>query len=96
VQRVGLTPDILLSKAMAGEKEANLPESLPSYRGPDVRDLARVGARPWPSHHGRLGPCSDGGVCRALWRLGGATLGTRAQAARRVTSRAVVGSVGRP
>lgn len=96
VQRTGLSPDILLGFPRAREHESDLVESLPSYRGPDVRDtsLSFASSR-WPLHHGRVGPCADRAVCRALTRLGAAPSEKRV-AARRVNARAVVGSAVRP
>lgn len=96
VQRTGLAPDIVLGVPNAREHESDLSESLPSYRGPDVRDktLSFAGAR-WPLHHGRLGPCSERAVCRALTRLG-STPSEKRVAARRVNVRAGAGSAVRP
>lgn len=60
----------------AAEREANLPHALSAWRGPDVR--AGEFPRPdWPSHGGRVGPCAEPEVCRALL-----SLGTRRAAAR--------------
>ncbi len=90
VQRVGLAPTILLplspsASATAGtEREATLAHAPPSWRGPDVRELAAPahpgdtpkpsGVEPaaaWPPHTGSVGPCRDAEVCRALRALGG-------------------------
>ena len=96
VQRTGLSPDILLGLSNAREHESDLAESLPSYRGPDVRDPSlSFASSHWPLHHGRVGPCTDRGICRALTRLGAAPSEKRV-AARRVTGRAGAGSGARP
>jgi carboxyl-terminal processing protease len=81
VQRVGLAPTILLpfslpteSFSAVPEREATLPHAPPSWRGPDVREGAAMGAEAlvgWPAHGGSVGPCRDGDVCRALRALGG-------------------------
>ncbi len=81
VQRSGLTPDILLPGALGREHESDLSQALPSYRGPDVRAPMALGKVPWPSHRGRVGPCSDRRICRALWRLGAAEVAKRTAAA---------------
>jgi carboxyl-terminal processing protease len=96
VQRTGLAPDIVLGFPNSREHESDLIESLPSYRGPDVRDqtLSFTATR-WPLHHGHVGPCSERGVCRALARLG-ASPSEKRIAARRVNVRAVAGSAARP
>ena len=70
VQRVGLTPGLLLGTKLATEREALLQHALPTWRGPDVRDRDRINEVPWPGHHGHLGPCRDDGLCRALRALG--------------------------
>ena len=84
VQRVGLTPTLrfaflpLLGEEPATEREANLPDAPPTWRGPDVRDprvVARTEAAAlmtWPPHGGNLGVCKDADVCRAIKALGGA------------------------
>ena len=82
VQRVGLTPTYrfpfspLVSEGMR-EREANLPNAPPKWRGPDVRDsatLARIGAdgfsASWKTHGGSVGPCKGAELCRALRLLG--------------------------
>jgi carboxyl-terminal processing protease len=79
VQRVGLLPTIRFpfATADASDKEAALPHSPPTWRGPDVRDrsvLAHVDdgtwTVAWPSHGGNVGPCKDPDLCRALRLLG--------------------------
>jgi carboxyl-terminal processing protease len=49
-----------------------LPRALGPWRGPDVRDVSKVRDVPWPNHSGRVGPCRDATVCRALRALGAA------------------------
>ncbi len=77
VQRVGLTPVLLLPLAPGPssnpvEREATLPHAPPSWRGPDVREhLSGDVAFAWPPP-GTIGPCKDENVCRALRALGGA------------------------
>jgi carboxyl-terminal processing protease len=80
VQRVGLEPSLLLpTDETAGDptrdarvREADEPNAPPTWRGPDVRDPARVSANPigWPAHGGVVGPCRDARVCQALRALG--------------------------
>jgi carboxyl-terminal processing protease len=70
VQRVGLTPSLLFDFGEPTEHESDLPGSLPAVSGPDVRRRAEVGPA-WPGHRGRLGPCPDRWVCRALGRISG-------------------------
>jgi carboxyl-terminal processing protease len=93
VQRVGLEPQILLPGATTQrqiigsgqEREADLSNAPPTWRGPDVRDRALVlpptGAS-WPDHHGAVGPCADPSVCGALLALGAASPGKRPTAER--------------
>jgi carboxyl-terminal processing protease len=79
VQRVGLVPQIRFAftategGASSNEREATLPHSAPSWRGPDLRDAAttRAADKPWPATGGSVGPCHDAEVCRALRLLGG-------------------------
>jgi carboxyl-terminal processing protease len=82
VQRVGLVPNVripfvtLAGEDTSGETEAKLPDAPPTWRGPDQRDRAMMmrfdgeGAMQWPSHGGKIGPCKDADVCRALRVLG--------------------------
>ena len=84
VQRVGLTPTVrfaflpLPGEEPATEREANLPDAPPTWRGPDVRDARVVASNEaaalmtWPAHGGNLGVCKDPDVCRAIKALGGA------------------------
>jgi carboxyl-terminal processing protease len=77
VQKVGIAPNIRLSLPSSAEREAMVPRALGPWRGPDVRDAARVREVPWPSHAGRVGPCADETVCRALRALGAAPAAAR-------------------
>jgi carboxyl-terminal processing protease len=79
VQRVGLVPTFRLAFTGNGphERESDLVHAPPTWRGPDVRDrnvLTRVDdgtwSSAWPLHGGRVGPCRDEDVCRALRILG--------------------------
>ncbi len=70
LQQVGLEPEWLLGLPAVNEREADLVGSPKGAAGPDVRYRAAMGAIPWPSAHGRVGPCEDAAVCRALARLG--------------------------
>jgi len=94
VQRVGLVPTYRFSFSPLGapesrsgvrdrEREALLAHAAPTWRGPDVRDVASARRAetdgwlaPWPSHGGTVGPCKEPEVCRAL-RLLGAPPGVR-------------------
>ena len=74
VQKVGLQPDMLLdlpnSTQRPVEREDSLHNAMLPWTGPDVRtpDLARSVS--WPPHEGKVGPCEDEVVCKALARLG--------------------------
>ncbi|HEY5374036.1 MAG TPA: S41 family peptidase [Polyangiaceae bacterium] len=70
LQHVGLEPEWLLGLPPADEHEADLEGSPNGASGPDVRNRAAMGAVPWPSARGHVGPCEDPVVCRALARLG--------------------------
>jgi carboxyl-terminal processing protease len=71
VQKTGIVPNVQLSSLPAStEREASLTRALGPWHGPDVRDPARVRDIPWPTHGGRVGPCQDATVCRALRALG--------------------------
>lgn len=70
LQQVGLEPEWSLGLPDADEREADLVGSPQGAAGPDVRNRAAMGAVPWPAAHGRVGPCQDAVVCRALARLG--------------------------
>jgi carboxyl-terminal processing protease len=97
VQGVGIEPSLLLppiGPESAHEHESDAPNAPPTWRGPDVRDRTRVvsGGLVWPEHGGKVGPCTDAEVCRALLALGGAASGKRPAA---VLAPATVGSVRR-
>ncbi len=64
----GVPPDFALPLPGPTQREAALPAALPGWRGPDVRSSASPGPA-WPRAAGRLGPCGDPTVCRALRRL---------------------------
>ena len=70
VQRRGLVPELLVGPKPVGEREADLPLSLEPVSGPDVR-VAGFASPAWPSHRGRVGPCTDPVVCRALRKAAG-------------------------
>lgn len=70
LQQVGLEPDWSLGLPEVDEHEADLVGSPVGVAGPDVRNRAEMGAVPWPSAGGHVGPCDDPVVCRALGRLG--------------------------
>jgi len=77
VQHVGLKPTFafpFVDDDVGDEREATLPRSPPSWTGPDVRDpewLVKAPEFAWPSSSGRIGPCVDANVCKALALLGG-------------------------
>jgi carboxyl-terminal processing protease len=77
VQKVGITPSVHLLLPSSNEHEALTRRALEPWRGPDVRDAALVRRVPWPTHGGRVGPCEDLTVCRALRVLGGAPAAAR-------------------
>ncbi|HET7538392.1 MAG TPA: S41 family peptidase [Polyangiaceae bacterium] len=70
LQQVGLEPEWSLGLPVVDEHESDLEGSPKGVTGPDVRNRAVMGSVPWPSAHGRVGPCEDPVVCRALARLG--------------------------
>jgi carboxyl-terminal processing protease len=70
VQKMGIVPNVQLSLPATTEREVAMTRALGPWRGPDVRDPGRVHDVPWPNHGGRLGPCQDATVCRALRALG--------------------------
>ena len=70
LQQVGLEPEWALGLPAVDEHEADLQGSPKGASGPDVRIQAAMGGVPWPSAHGKIGPCVDPVVCRALARLG--------------------------
>ncbi|HYQ03844.1 MAG TPA: S41 family peptidase [Polyangiaceae bacterium] len=70
LQQVGLEPEWSLGLPPADEHEVDLEGSPKGASGPDIRNRAAMGNVPWPSARGRVGPCEDPVVCRALARLG--------------------------
>ncbi|MEB2310252.1 MAG: S41 family peptidase [Sorangiineae bacterium] len=85
VQHVGVTPELPLPMPSTRDREATLPGTLASWRGPDIRDRAGIGGPAWPAHHGKVGPCEEPMLCAALRRLGAqavASLGHPRPAAR--------------
>src|SRR5262249_12028202 len=54
VQKTGIVPNVQLSLPPAAEREAMLARALGPFRGPDVRDVARVKDVPWPNHGGKV------------------------------------------
>lgn len=70
LQQVGIEPEWLLDLPPVDEHEADLVGSPKGASGPDIRNRAAMGNIPWPAAHGRVGPCEDPVVCRALARLG--------------------------
>jgi carboxyl-terminal processing protease len=80
VQRTGLTPSLVFDFGESTDHESDLPGALAPVSGPDVRRNAQPGPA-WPAHGGRLGPCRDSRVCRALGRVsGGPTAAFRQEA----------------
>lgn len=77
VQKVGIQPQIRLTLPGTNEKEAMVTRALGPWKGPDVRDGQRVREVPWSSHGGRVGPCKDETICRALRALGAAPAAAR-------------------
>jgi carboxyl-terminal processing protease len=70
LQQVGLEPEWSLGLPPVDEHESDLEGSPQGVSGPDIRNRAVMGSVPWPAAHGRVGPCEDPVVCRALARLG--------------------------
>lgn len=77
VQKVGISPQIRLTLPGTHEKESQVTRALGPWKGPDVRDPARVREVPWAAHSGRVGPCKDETICRALRALGAAPAAAR-------------------
>lgn len=77
VQKTGIQPNLRLSLPATTEREALLTRALGPWRGPDVRDHTRVRDIPWPNHGGRVGPCQDATLCRALRALGASPAAAR-------------------
>jgi carboxyl-terminal processing protease len=77
VQRIGLAPTLKLPFIVKTddphEREATLRHTAPTWRGPDKRNASLFTKRDswtWPSNNGKVGPCEDPDVCRALRALG--------------------------
>jgi carboxyl-terminal processing protease len=70
VQRRGLVPELIVGPQPSGEREADLPLTLQPISGPDVR-IAGFASPAWPPHRGKVGPCEDPVVCRALRKAAG-------------------------
>lgn len=77
VQKVGIEPQIRFTLPGTHEKESMVARALGPWRGPDVRDASKVREVAWPSHGGRVGPCRDETVCRALRAVGSAPAAAR-------------------
>ena len=77
VQKIGIMPQVRLSLPGTRDREARVERALGPWRGPDVRDPARVREVPWPAHGGRVGPCKDETVCRAVRALGASPAAAR-------------------
>lgn len=77
VQKVGISPQIRLTLPGTHEKESLVTRALGPWRGPDVREMSRVREVPWTAHGGRVGPCKDETICRALRALGAAPAAAR-------------------
>ncbi len=70
LQHVGLVPDIRIATPPVHDTEKLLADTMPRWRGPDVRRRTQIGGPAWPPDDGRVGPCRDSMVCRALRSLG--------------------------
>ncbi len=77
LQGKGLTPSFpfAFQHGESSEAERLLPNSFPSWAGPDVRDaIFRTGQREplraWPAHGGRVNGCDDPLACKAIQLLG--------------------------
>jgi carboxyl-terminal processing protease len=77
VQKTGVLPHIRLTLPGTNEKESMVTRALGPWKGPDVRDGAKVREVPWPAHGGRVGPCPDDAICRALRAVGAAPAAAR-------------------
>jgi carboxyl-terminal processing protease len=78
MQRAGIVPDVSLGTARPAEREGSLHNALAPWTGPDVRTGEQRRAA-WPSHGGRVGPCADAEMCRALTALGSRAAAARAR-----------------
>jgi carboxyl-terminal processing protease len=70
VQRVGLAPTLAIGPETTTERESSFARAPGPWRAPDMRDRAAIRDVPWPAHGGRLGPCAEETVCRAMRALG--------------------------
>lgn len=77
VQKVGIEPHIRFPLPGTHEKEAMISRALGPWRGPDVRDPLKMREVSWPAHGGRVGPCKDETICRALRALGATPAASR-------------------
>lgn len=77
LQKTGLSPDVRLSLPVAREREAGIERAFGAFRSLDARDAAQIGAVPWSAHFGRVGPCRDETVCRAIRAVGTARAASR-------------------
>lgn len=77
LQKTGLSPDVRLSLPVPREREAGIERAFGAFRSLDARDAAQIGAVPWSAHFGRVGPCRDETVCRALRAVGTARAASR-------------------
>ena len=77
VQKTGVSPHIRLTLPGTNERESMVTRALGPWKGPDVRDGAKVREVPWPAHGGRVGPCPDEAICRALRAVGAAPAAAR-------------------
>ncbi|MFO0759993.1 MAG: S41 family peptidase [Byssovorax sp.] len=77
VQKTGILPQVRFSLPCTNERESQMTRALDPWKGPDVRDQGRVKDVLWPNHTGRVGPCRDATVCRALRSLGAAPAAAR-------------------
>ncbi len=88
VQRVGLAPIIpfpFVARDVGDDCETKLARSPATWTGPDVRDrawLAKTSQFAWPAAVGRIGPCHEDAVCKALALLADAHV-RRATASRK-------------
>ncbi len=77
VQKVGIEPHIKFPLPGTHEKEAMVTRALGPWSGPDVRDPSKMREALWPAHGGRVGPCKDETICRALRAVGAAPAASR-------------------
>jgi carboxyl-terminal processing protease len=70
VQKVGIRPHIEMDFGTKEEREDMIATAMAPWRGPDIRMASMVRSVPWPLHGGRVGPCRDEQVCKALRAVG--------------------------